>query len=171
LQTISSVSALFIVNERRKHPLLAPTGNNPDSIRPPQVSSAKSNTCSIPASALQSHQTFKLISTLLDPLGWCVLTLKCTVVMSVNPSSSVGCRYLDAKPVNAILGSKVRFSGLVCSASVSTCAVRSALATRRRACIEGPSPTSQASTPNAAALARVGGVARCGMAWRRYMQR
>lgn len=40
-------------------------------------------------------------------------TLKSTFVMSENPSSTLGSRYLDAKPVNAIFGSIVRFSGFI----------------------------------------------------------
>ena len=50
--------------------------------------------------------------------------------MSVNPSSSLGCRYLDAYPVNAILGRMLRFSGLVCTQLAPA-------VLRLEACIEG----------------------------------
>ena len=41
-------------------------------------------------------------------------TLKFTFVMSSNPSSTVGSRYREAKPVNAILGNMVLDSGFIC---------------------------------------------------------
>lgn len=40
-------------------------------------------------------------------------TLKFTLVMSSNPSSKVGSRYREAKPVNAIFGSIVLDSGFI----------------------------------------------------------
>ena len=41
-------------------------------------------------------------------------TLKFTFVISSNPSSKVGSRYREAKPVNAILGNMVLDSGFIC---------------------------------------------------------
>jgi hypothetical protein len=43
-----------------------------------------------------------------------VRTSKSVMMISVNPSDSLGSRYLEAKPVKAIRGRIVRFSGLVC---------------------------------------------------------
>jgi hypothetical protein len=40
-------------------------------------------------------------------------TSKSTLVISMNPSSRVGGLYLDAKPVNACLGSMVLDSGFI----------------------------------------------------------
>lgn len=43
-----------------------------------------------------------------------VRTSKSVVVISVNPSDSLGSRYLEANPVNASFGRIFRFSGLLC---------------------------------------------------------
>lgn len=43
-----------------------------------------------------------------------VRTSKSVLMISVNPSDSLGSRYLEAKPVKASLGKIVRSSGFIC---------------------------------------------------------
>jgi hypothetical protein len=83
----------------------------------------KSSICSITLSEHQSQRTIDQLALVwfrtpvqYDKYRGVALTSKSTLMISPNPSSNFGARYLEAKLVNASFGSIVLFSGLVCEA-------------------------------------------------------